>query len=148
MRRGGRRREGWREEEEGEDSGERGGEGGDSGERGGGRPWREEIPVREGKGKGGRRNWNRRKVCGGEGSGVNGWGGGLGRWEQRCTFVQIYNYVALCWVSEGSLSPTPSSANSDMAAHLLVCTGDSLDTRMDECCRILHTSGENPDMRR
>ena len=35
-----------------------------------------------------------------------------------------------------------------MASRLLEFTGDTLETRMDECCRILHKSGEHPEQRR
>ena len=136
--------------------------------RGGG--W-EEILVRGGRGRGGRKGGKKKGGSGigesvggrmggglgggglgGGGLGGGGWGGGGGDWEGGWggrTGREDGNkiHVALCWVSECFFSLSRSTT-SDMAAHLLECTGDSLDTRMDECCRILHTSSENPDMRR
>ena len=48
------------------------------------------------------------------------------------------------------LSPLPVCVCmcSDMASHLLESTGDVLGTRMDECCRILHKHGDQPERRR
>ncbi len=43
---------------------------------------------------------------------------------------------------------THTHTHSDMASHLLDSTGDILEMRMDECCRILHGSGEGAEMKR